>query len=134
MIDVDNFKAVNDTYGHPAGDQVLKAVAQCILRSTRGEDADFRYGGEEFAVTLTATGSAGGEFVAERIRKRIEDMVFTAEEHHLNLTVSIGVASCPENAMTIRNIISAADKALYEAKRRGKNKVVVSEVKARPEE
>jgi diguanylate cyclase (GGDEF)-like protein len=134
MIDVDNFKAVNDTYGHPAGDQVLKAVAQCILRSTRGEDADFRYGGEEFAVTLTATGSAGGEFVAERIRKRIESTVFTAEEHHLNLTVSIGVASCPENATTIREFISAADKALYEAKRKGKNKVVVSEVKARPEE
>jgi diguanylate cyclase (GGDEF)-like protein len=127
MIDVDNFKAVNDTYGHPAGDQVLKAVAQCILRSTRGEDADFRYGGEEFAVTLTATGSAGGEYVAERIRKRIESTVFAVGEHRLSLTVSIGAASCPENAKTIRDIIAAADKALYEAKRAGKNKAVLSD-------
>ncbi len=130
MIDVDNFKAVNDTYGHPAGDQVLKEVAQRILRSTRGEDADFRYGGEEFAVTLIATGSAGGEYVAERIRKKIESTVFSADEHRLSLTVSVGVASCPENATTIRDFIAAADKALYDAKRSGKNRVVVSDVKA----
>jgi diguanylate cyclase (GGDEF)-like protein len=130
MIDVDNFKAVNDTYGHPAGDQILKALAQCILRSTRGEDADFRYGGEEFAVTLTATGSAGGEYVAERIRQRIESTAFAVEDIHLNLTVSIGVASCPENATTIRDIISEADKALYHAKKAGKNKVVLSDAKA----
>lgn len=126
MIDVDNFKSINDTYGHPAGDQVLKAIAQCILSSTRGEDADFRYGGEEFAVILLGTGGGGALFVAERIRQKVERTEFAVDIHRFNLTVSVGVASCPENATTIREFISAADSALYEAKRAGKNRVVLS--------
>jgi diguanylate cyclase (GGDEF)-like protein len=126
MIDIDNFKSINDTCGHPAGDQVLKAVAQTIMGSTRGEDADFRYGGEEFAVALPATGVAGGAIVAERVRARISDVLFPAGERELRLTVSIGVASWPENAVTIRDVIVSADKALYEAKKAGKNRVVLS--------
>jgi diguanylate cyclase (GGDEF)-like protein len=127
MIDVDNFKSINDTYGHPAGDQALKAVAQCILSTTRGEDADFRYGGEEFAVILLGTGGSGATFVAERIRQKVESTEFTADVHRFNLTVSIGVSTCPENATTIREFVSAADKALYEAKRTGKNRIVLSD-------
>ncbi|MGE5808352.1 MAG: GGDEF domain-containing protein [Nitrospirota bacterium] len=126
MIDVDNFKSINDTYGHPAGDQALKSVAQCILSTTRGEDADFRYGGEEFAVILLGTGGSGATFVAERIRQKVESTEFTADAHRFNLTVSVGVAICPENATTIREFVSAADKALYEAKKAGKNRVVLS--------
>jgi diguanylate cyclase (GGDEF)-like protein len=129
MIDIDNFKLINDTYGHPAGDQVLKSVAQCILGTTRGEDADFRYGGEEFAVILPAVGGAGGEYVAQRIREKIEKTEFLAESRRLNLTVSIGVACCPENATTIRDLIAEADKALYEAKKAGKNRVALSAAK-----
>ena len=130
MIDADNFKQINDTYGHPAGDQVLRDLAGCIVRSTREQDFDFRYGGEEFSVLLPATDAAAGKFVAERIRELIQKTVFRAGEAKVNMTVSIGVASCPGNAQTIRSLVVEADKALYEAKRAGKNQVVLS--KAEP--
>jgi diguanylate cyclase (GGDEF)-like protein len=126
MIDADNFKQINDTYGHPAGDQVLKDLARCIVRSTREQDFDFRYGGEEFSVLLPATDAAAGNVVAERILDHIQKTVFSAGEAKVNMTVSIGVASCPANALTIRALVVEADKSLYEAKRAGKNQVVVS--------
>lgn len=126
MIDADNFKRINDTYGHPAGDQVLRDLAQCIVRSTREQDFDFRYGGEEFSVLLPATDAVAGKVVAERIRELIQKTHFTAGETKVRMTVSIGVASCPANAQTIRTLVVEADKALYEAKRAGKNQVVLS--------
>ena len=126
MIDVDDFKRINDTYGHPAGDRVLRDMAQCIVRSTREQDFDFRYGGEEFSVLLPATDAVAGAFVAERIRELIAGTVFTAGAATVKMTVSIGVASCPGNAQTIRTLVVEADKALYEAKRTGKNRVVLS--------
>ncbi len=126
MIDIDDFKKINDTYGHPAGDHVLRDLSQCIRHSTRDQDFDFRYGGEEFAVILPATDGASGKVVAERIREIIELTWFTIGEKRLKLTVSIGVASCPANAATIRDLVLEADKALYEAKRTGKNQVVES--------
>jgi len=126
MVDADNFKNINDTYGHPAGDQVLRDLARCIVRSTREQDFDFRYGGEEFSVLLPATDAVAGNFVAERIRELVQKTLFTAGETKVNMTVSIGVASCPANAQTIRTLVVEADKALYEAKRAGKNQVVLS--------
>ncbi len=126
MIDIDDFKRINDTYGHPAGDQVLRDLAQCIVRATRDQDFGFRYGGEEFSVLLPATDTAAGKVVAERIRELIQKTLFIAGETKLKLTVSIGVASCPANAQTIRTLVIEADKALYEGKRSGKNRVVVS--------
>jgi diguanylate cyclase (GGDEF)-like protein len=126
MIDIDDFKKVNDTYGHPAGDGILKDVAQSILNSTREQDFDCRYGGEEFAVILPATDPEAGRVVAERIRQVIAGRAFAAGEQQLSITVSIGVASCPFNAGTIRDLVVASDKALYEAKRTGKNRVVMS--------
>jgi len=126
MIDIDNFKQVNDTYGHPAGDSVLREIGQCIMSSTRDGDTDFRYGGEEFAVILPATDAGGGEVVAERMRQSIENHIFTIGDTNLIMTVSIGLASCPANAQTIKDLIMEADKALYEAKRQGKNRVVLS--------
>lgn len=126
MVDVDNFKNINDTYGHPAGDQVLRDLARCIVRSTREQDFDFRYGGEEFSVLLPATDAVAGNVVAERIRELIQKTLFTSGETKVHMTVSIGVASCPANAQTIRTLVVEADKALYEAKRAGKNKVVLS--------
>ena len=132
MLDIDDFKKINDTYGHPAGDHILKQIGRTVMNSTRGGDLDFRYGGEEFTVILPATDSAWGVFVAERIRKRIEGEAFTIDNMTVNLTVSIGVASCPEHAVTIKDLIVKADRALYEAKRNGKNKVVLTEERSAP--
>ncbi len=126
MLDIDDFKKINDTHGHPAGDQVLKEVARCILLSTRDGDLSCRYGGEEFAVILPATDSTAGAIVAERIRAIIDGTVFRHEQIEMRLTVSIGLANCPENAKTIRDMIVEADKALYEAKKTGKNRITLS--------
>jgi len=125
MIDIDNFKKVNDTYGHPAGDAILKDVGKCILSSIREPDLGFRYGGEEFTVLLPASDIPAGKVVAERMRALIEHYPFKIDQHIVQVTVSIGVASWPASAESIKEIISEADKALYEAKHAGKNRVVV---------
>jgi diguanylate cyclase (GGDEF)-like protein len=125
MVDIDNFKKINDTYGHPAGDAILKEVGKCILSSIRDPDLGFRYGGEEFAVILPASDIPAGNVVAERMRALIEHYPFKIDQHVLKVTVSIGVASWPASAESIKDIISEADKALYEAKHGGKNRVIV---------
>jgi len=125
MIDIDNFKRVNDTYGHPAGDVILKDVGRCIMSSIRDDDMGFRYGGEEFAVILPVTDVEAGKRVANRMRKLIENYPFRVDQHVLQVTVSIGVASWPKSADTIKEIITEADKSLYEAKDEGRNRVVV---------
>jgi len=127
MLDLDDFKRVNDTCGHLAGDTVLKEVAQCMLHSIRDNDLVFRYGGEEFVVLLPATDAKGGELVAERIRKTVEDFIFDKETKNLKITVSIGVSACPVNANTARALLASADHALYKAKETGKNRVVASQ-------
>ena len=127
MIDIDNFKKINDTYGHPAGDAILKEVSKCILSSIRDPDLGFRYGGEEFAVILPASDIPAGNVVAERMRALIEHYPFKIDQHVLQVTVSIGVASWPASAESIKELISEADKGLYEAKHAGKNRVMVRE-------
>jgi diguanylate cyclase (GGDEF)-like protein len=127
FIDIDNFKAVNDTYGHPVGDLVLKRVSLSIADSVRGSDLAFRYGGEEFAVLLPNTGHVGGLHVAGRILAMVEEELTEVEGVQIRSTVSIGLALLPENASTVRNLIVEADNALYVAKRSGKNRVVRSE-------
>lgn len=124
MVDIDNFKKINDTYGHPAGDAILKEVSKCILSSIRDPDLGFRYGGEEFAVILPASDLSAGVVVAERMRALIEHYPFKIDQHILQVTVSIGVASWPASAESIKEIIAEADKGLYEAKHAGKNRVV----------
>jgi diguanylate cyclase (GGDEF)-like protein len=126
MIDIDNFKRVNDTYGHPVGDVVLRQSAQCLLRSIRDNDLAFRYGGEEFVVLLPSTKSEGGVVVAERIRKSIENHIFEEGSHQLRIMVSIGLASYPQHAANPKYLLSSADTALYTAKKTGKNRVVIS--------
>ncbi len=128
-LDLDDFKKVNDTYGHFVGDNVLKGLGICIMNSVKQNDIAFRYGGEEFAILLPATDIKGGLLVAERVRKAVEDSVFDSDGCKIRLTVSIGVSNCPENAVTIHQLIITADKALYEAKRMGKNRVVASDSK-----
>ncbi len=122
MIDVDNFKQINDTYGHRKGDVVLKEVAQSIKRTIRTSDLVARYGGEEFAAILPHTDLAGGVNEAERIRKTIESIVFEDISKDDHVTVSLGVATYPSDGIAnAEDIISKADNALYQAKNKGKN-------------
>ncbi len=126
MIDIDKFKSVNDTYGHPAGDTVLQELASVIKKSLRDMDIPCRYGGEEFAVILPETSAQVLLLVAERIRENVEKMVIAlGKDTNISITVSIGGASCPQNGIETRAIIAAADKALYTAKEAGRNKVVL---------
>jgi len=123
MLDLDDFKKVNDTYGHPVGDITLREFARLVKDSVREVDVVCRYGGEEFAVILPETDDKSALIVAERIRERTEKRVFYIEGHEIKITVSIGVASCPKNAVTVRDLVNAADRALYRAKESGKNRV-----------
>ena len=127
MIDVDFFKNVNDSYGHPTGDAVLKQVARLLQENVRGGDVVFRYGGEEFAIILPNTDKATALRVAERIRERIGRTVFlshTGRPLPGNLTASLGVGNYPEDALAQVDLLIRADGALYAAKSAGRNRVV----------
>ncbi len=125
MIDVDDFKQINDTYGHPQGDKVLRMVGRVLQFESRGIDEPARYGGEEFAVALPETGLEGALDLAERVRARIESeqVPRPGGGDPVNVTASIGAASMPGSADRGEKLIAAADAALYEAKRAGKNRV-----------
>ncbi|KJU85223.1 GAF sensor-containing diguanylate cyclase [Candidatus Magnetobacterium bavaricum] len=124
MIDIDNFKKVNDAYGHVVGDMVIEGVASCIRSAIRDNDMPFRYGGEEFAIVLPATDIESGYIIAERIREEVEDAVFEDGTVSIKISISVGVANCPKDADNVRGLIVKADNAMYEAKRSGKNIVV----------
>ncbi len=125
MIDVDDFKRTNDTYGHPVGDQVLRHVAQLTTRLLRRNDSVARYGGEEFAAILPDANLQGALQAAETVRSGIERsaLSITSLAHPLFVRVSLGVAAFPEDAATPGDLVAAADRGLYEAKRTGKNRV-----------
>jgi len=127
MLDLDYFKRFNDKYGHRAGDHALYTVAQVIKKSTRMLDVVSRYGGEEFAVILPETDAASARVVAERILHAVHDAYFSVSEDHppVHITVSIGVATCPQDAESTNDLIELADKALYYSKETGKNKISV---------
>jgi diguanylate cyclase (GGDEF)-like protein len=122
LIDVDHFKAFNDTYGHPEGDRVLKTVARLIEDSIREIDIASRYGGEEFTVICPERNTEGSMVPAERIRQAIEGYEFKIKGVTVPLTISVGVACYPELAKTKKELISRADKALYYSKHNGRNR------------
>ena len=126
LMDLDNFKAVNDTYGHPQGDEVLRRVADVLRAESRNIDLPARYGGEEFAILLPETDVRGAAEVGDRIRRRLERTRIPVDgaEEPLVMTGSIGVAGTPDFPLTPTELIEAADQALYEAKRAGKDRVV----------
>jgi diguanylate cyclase (GGDEF)-like protein len=127
MIDIDNFKGVNDTYGHQTGDRVLAEVARVLQETAREIDAPARYGGEELAIVLPQTDLEGTYQLAERVRRGIEALELALDGDGggtLRVTASLGVASHPETADEPRELLAAADAALYDAKRSGKNKTV----------
>ncbi|HEY5626733.1 MAG TPA: diguanylate cyclase [Nitrospira sp.] len=124
MLDLDYFKSINDRFGHPAGDEVLRQVAQVLTRCVRTVDSAYRYGGEEFAVLLPDTDSAPARVVAERIRREVEGLKITVDGgENIGVTVSIGLANCPANGASYQDLVTAADTALYEAKHAGRNRV-----------
>ncbi|OGP18193.1 MAG: hypothetical protein A2V21_308350 [Deltaproteobacteria bacterium GWC2_55_46] len=127
VIDIDNFKSFNDRYGHLAGDEVLKGVSRAIRDAVRSMDVVARYGGEEFAVILPHTNKADASIIAERIRKGVQDFRPPNPDFEHWPTISLGVAEFPGDASHIDDLINKADKAMYLAKRMGKNKVVVYE-------
>jgi diguanylate cyclase (GGDEF)-like protein len=124
MIDSDNLKAINDSYGHDAGNRLLVQVVNRIRDAMRGSDVVARYGGDEFIALLPHTGPSGALEVAERIRQAIEDARIDVGGHVTRTTVSVGVASYPADGSDPATMIEKADGALYKAKRAGRNRVV----------
>ncbi len=124
LTDIDHFKSVNDTYGHPMGDQVLKGVAKILKEQARDTDFVARYGGEEFAIIMPETDVKGAHVIAERIRERLLKEVFQTEQGPLKVTLSLGVATFPDVGAEKHQLIDLADQCLYFAKRHGRNQTV----------
>ena len=124
MFDIDHFKTVNDTYGHPCGDYILKEVANAALQTFRKTDTVFRFGGEEFVVILTETDIKQSEIPLERFRKTIETLDLTYQNQQINITVSIGARQLDQSIGNKEEPLQKADNALYDAKNSGRNKVV----------
>ncbi|MCK9573593.1 MAG: GGDEF domain-containing protein [Candidatus Omnitrophica bacterium] len=123
MIDVDNFKKINDTYGHLVGDAVLKEIAKIIKQNIREIDSLARFGGEEFSLILPETDKMSAIVVGERIRSKVSQQIIKAFDETLSATISAGVSSFPQNTLYSDVLMETADKALYQAKISGRNKV-----------
>ncbi|MDP2980820.1 MAG: sensor domain-containing diguanylate cyclase [Candidatus Omnitrophota bacterium] len=123
MIDLDYFKEKNDKFGHLVGDVILKEIALVLKSTLREIDIIGRYGGEEFAVVLAGIGREGALLAAERIRSSVEHSVFKAYDEKVSVTISIGISAFPEDGVDEHTLIESADKALYRAKEKGRNRV-----------
>lgn len=126
MLDIDHFKKINDTYGHPAGDEVIRTFANIIKKASRETDFCGRYGGEEFTILLPDTPAENVKFLADRIRRLVEKMPVQYEQHTITYTVSLGVAQFDPKFTDHMNWLDCADKALYRAKEGGRNQVVIA--------
>jgi len=131
MIDIDHFKTFNDTYGHEAGDAVLRETGSFLVRSIRAEDFVCRYGGEEFVVVLPTADLRAAQVRAERIRSKLHDLVVMHQGRSVgSITASFGVAALPEHGISEKDLLQAADAALYRAKREGRDRVALAETTA----
>lgn len=123
MIDIDHFKTVNDTYGHAAGDNILKKIAEVLYESTRNSDYVFRYGGEEFMIVLIETPKVAAHTIIERLRKKIQDhTIYLQNGESVTMTISAGIAAYSGHP-DYECLIKAADDALYQAKTNGRNRI-----------
>jgi len=124
LLDVDNFKSINDTYGHQQGDMVLAAIAEAVQVELRRYDIAARYGGEEFAMLLPETSLEAGAAVAERLRQAVQEMCFPSPLEGLTISISQGIAALPApDIVSVDEMIRTADQALYRAKQNGRNRV-----------
>jgi diguanylate cyclase (GGDEF)-like protein len=125
MVDIDRFKKINDSYGHLAGDFVLREVGKLLQEGLRADDFLTRYGGEEFALIMRGISKRNALQTAERLRKLVETTTFKHEDRKIGVTVSIGISTWPDdNIDSVRKLIKTADNNLYAAKRKGRNRVV----------
>jgi diguanylate cyclase (GGDEF)-like protein len=131
FIDLDNFKKLNDTYGHQAGDLTLKVVADILQTMKRTEDTACRYGGEELVLILPETEKMNALVIAERIRKRVEETGLEFEGEKFNVTLSGGIASYPTDGKEAHELVHAADVALYQAKESGRNRIFIHDLEKR---
>ncbi|MEJ2199833.1 MAG: GGDEF domain-containing protein [Desulfuromonadaceae bacterium] len=131
MFDIDHFKRINDSHGHPGGDLILRQLATLVQDCMRISDVVARYGGEEFAVILPMTGAVGAKVFAERLRRKVEQMVTDIEGQSVRITVSIGLTTYEPGMMSNDKVqlIDAADRALYHSKKHGRNQVSVAALK-----
>ncbi|MEK6591934.1 MAG: GGDEF domain-containing protein [Pseudomonadota bacterium] len=125
LVDSDSLKTVNDTYGHEAGNQLIKSAVQCIQNQLRETDILARYGGDEFVVLLPETPCSSAAGVAARIRQNIEDTPLSVRNKKIRMTVSIGIASYPEHGDNLKAILEKTDQAMYESKTLGRNRVTM---------
>jgi diguanylate cyclase (GGDEF)-like protein len=125
MFDIDHFKRVNDTYGHQAGDEVIRTTARVLRENVRTTDVVGRYGGEEFGVVLIDTPADSAMVLAERLRTKIEALTVRHEEQEIRYTISLGIAQVCEETEHYKHWIECADQALYEAKHSGRNRSIV---------
>jgi diguanylate cyclase (GGDEF)-like protein len=123
LLDIDHLKKINDTHGHPAGDLVIRGVAETLIRVSRDNDTAARLGGEEFALLLAGIDEEKAALAANRLRAVLAEETI---ENVGNITVSIGVAACPAHANSERTLYAASDEALYVAKNRGRNRVAIA--------
>jgi diguanylate cyclase (GGDEF)-like protein len=126
FIDVDGFKRVNDTFGHLVGSLALAEMGRVLRKILRETDVVGRYGGDEFVVVLPETPLNGALVIAERIRKKVEDYEFVAQDLSIHLTISLGIANCPKHTLTAEGLIKKADAAMYRAKELSKNSIKVA--------
>ncbi|MEO4048266.1 diguanylate cyclase [Pseudomonas sp. CAU 1711] len=125
IFDIDHFKRVNDTFGHPAGDKVIQLVADVVREAIRESDIAGRYGGEEFVVLLPDVDKAGARLFAERLRQLVEGLVVDHEGQEIRFTISLGVADLAQSSQDHQELIDWADRALYQSKHGGRNRVTV---------
>jgi diguanylate cyclase (GGDEF)-like protein len=129
MFDIDEFKKINDTYGHVSGDIAIKKVAEIVRSNTRSSDLVGRYGGDEFTVLITSTTQEQAFTYADNLRKKINDAEIQIPGHAtpIRITISGGLAVFPTHGMSTGELIIAADYALYDAKRKGRNRTVLAQ-------
>jgi len=125
MIDIDELKSVNDRFGHETGNRLIIMAANSINERTRSADVVARYGGDEFVMLLPETDAGQLQDLAERIRTAVENTAFDEQGQRVSTTVSIGVASCPSDAVSPQDLIHKADSALYHSKRAGRNRTTI---------